>query len=89
MCLHVCKYSVYIYIYIYIYITLYHHLTYHLSENSVIKHLIIKHNNSTNQLTSSDVRKILKDDTIIIYKNNNKKQIQILEAISIKIKKQT
>ena len=34
-------------------------LTYHLSENSAIKqHLIIKHNNCTNQLTSSDVRKI-------------------------------
>ena len=43
--------------------------TYQLSENGAIKpHLIIKHN-STNQLTSSDVRKILTDDTIIIYKN--------------------
>ena len=30
-------------------------LTYHLSENSAIKHQIIKHNNNTNQLTSSDV----------------------------------
>ena len=47
--------------------------TYHFSEKSVIKqHLIIKHNNSTNQLTSSDVRKILTDNTMIIYKNNNK-----------------
>ena len=54
--------------------TLSGHLSYHLSENSTIKqHLIIKQNNSTNQLTSSDVRKILTDDTIIIYKNNNKK----------------
>ena len=45
-----------------------------LTENSAIKrHLIIKHDNSTNQLTSSDVRKILTDNTIIIYKNNNKK----------------
>ena len=36
------------------------------------KHLIIKHNNSTNQLTSFPVRKIFTDNTIIIYKNNNK-----------------
>ena len=50
-----------------------HHLTYHLSENRAMKrHLIIKHNNNTNQLTSSDVRNILTDNTIIIYKNNNK-----------------
>ena len=34
--------------------TLSHCLTNHLSENSTIKqHLIIKHNNSANQLTSS------------------------------------
>ena len=65
--------------------TLSHHLTYHFSENSAIKqHLILKHNNSTNQLKSSNVRKIL---TIIIYKNNNKKQLQILEAICIKNRK--
>ena len=51
-------------------------LTYHLSENSAIKqHLIIKHNNTTNQLTLSDGRKVLTDNTIIIYKNNNKKTI--------------
>ena len=61
------------------------YVTYHLSENSAIKqHLIIKHNNSTNQLTSSDVRKILTDNTIIIYKNNNNKGLQILETIYIK-----
>ena len=42
------------------------------------------HNNSTKQLKSSDVRKILTDNTIIIYKNNNNKQLQILEAMSIK-----
>ena len=47
--------------------TLSRHPTYHLSKNSVIKqHLIIKHN-STDQLTSSDVRKIITDNTIIIY----------------------
>ena len=50
-----------------------HRLTYHLSENSTIKqHLIIKHNNSTNQLTSSNVRKILTNNTMIIYKINKK-----------------
>ena len=65
--------------------TLSHRLTYHLSENSSIKqHLIIKHNNSTNQLTSSEVRKIPKDNTIIIYKSNNKKRLQIQEPICIK-----
>ena len=42
--------------------------------------LIIKYNNSTKQLTSSDVRKILTDNTIIIYKYNNKNRLQILEA---------
>ena len=63
--------------------TLSRRLTYHLSENSAIKwHLIIKQNNITNQLTSSD--KILTDNTIIKHKNNNKKQIKILEAICIK-----
>ena len=61
-----------------------HRLTYHFSENRAIKqHLTIKHN-STNQLSSFDVKKILTDNTIIIYKNNNKKQLQILEAICIK-----
>ena len=44
--------------------TLSRHLTYHLSENSTIKqHLIIKYNKSTDQITSSDVRKILTDNT--------------------------
>ena len=61
--------------------TLSHRLTYQLAENSAIKqHLIIKYNNSTNQLTFSDVRKILADNTMIMYKNNNKKRLQILEA---------
>ena len=46
--------------------TLSHCVTYHLSENSDIKHLIIKYNNNSNQLTSFDVRKILIDNTIII-----------------------
>ena len=38
-------------------------------KNSAIKqHLIIKHNNNTYRLTSSDVEKIFTDNTIIIYK---------------------
>ena len=37
--------------------------------SSTEEHIIIKHNNSTDQLTPSDVRNILKDDTNIIYKN--------------------
>ena len=53
-----------------------HCLTHHVSENSALKqHLIIKHNNSTKQLTFSDIRKILSDNTVIIYRNNNDKQI--------------
>ena len=48
-------------------------LTYHLSENSARKsYLIIKYNNSKVQLTSSDIRKILTENLIILYKNNNK-----------------
>ena len=59
--------------------TLSHHLNYHLSENSAIKQdFIIKHSNSTNQLTFSNVRKILTDNSIIIYKSNNKKWLHIL-----------
>ena len=46
-------------------------------------HLLIKYNNSTDQLTSV-VGKILTDNTIIIYKFTNKKQLQIQEAICIK-----
>ena len=53
-------------------------LTYHLSENSVMKqHLIIKHYNSTNQLTSSDIRKILTDNTTIIYKTIKKNDYKL------------
>ena len=56
-------------------------LIYHLSENSVIKqHLIMQRNNSTDQITSSDVRKIPTNNN-----NNNNKRLQILEAIYIKI----
>ena len=47
-------------------------LTYHLSMNSIIKHSVLKLYNSTSQLTSSDVKKILTDNSKIISKNNNK-----------------
>ena len=53
--------------------TLSRRLIYHLSENSIIKYLIIRHNNCTNQFTSSYVRNIFTDNTIIIYKYDNKK----------------
>ena len=60
-------------------------LTYHLSENSAIKqYLIIKYNNINSQLTSSNIRKILTDNIIIIYKNNNKKTMN-LDKIKLKI----
>ena len=36
---------------------------------------MIKHDYCSNQLTSSDVRKILTDNTIIIYKNKLQKTI--------------
>ena len=62
----------------------------YLSENIAIKqHLIIKYNNSTNQLASSNVRKILTDIAIVICKNNNKKRSQIQEEICIKNKNWT
>ena len=64
-------------------------LTYHLSENSAIKQRLIIKYNSTSQLQPSDVNKILTDNTIIIYKNNNEKRFQILEAICIKNKIKT
>ena len=52
--------------------TLSSRLTYLLSENSVIKQdLIMKYYNSTDQLTSTNVRKILTYNTMIIYENNN------------------
>ena len=75
-----------LYIYIYIY-TSSRHLTYQLSENRALKkHLIIKHNIITNQLTSSDVRKIFSDNRMIIYKNSNKKRLHIPQSICIKKK---
>ena len=45
-----------------------------------------KHNKDTDKLKSADVRRILINKTKIIYKNNNKKSLQILEAINIKNK---
>ena len=43
-----------------------------------------KHNKDTDKLTSTDIRKILINNTKIIYKNNNKNRLQILKAISKK-----
>ena len=37
-----------------------------------------KHNKDSNKLESSDIRKILINNTKIIYKNNNKNCLQIL-----------
>ena len=42
-----------------------------------------KHNKDTDTLKSPDIRKILINNTKIIYKNINKKHFQILEAITI------
>ena len=42
---------------------------------------------AADKIKSSDIRKILINNTKIIYKNNNKNRLQILEAITIKIKK--
>ena len=47
-----------------------------------------KHNNDTDKLKSSDIRKILIDNTKSIYKDN-KNCLQILEAISIQNKTST
>ena len=43
-----------------------------------------KHNKDTDKLRSPDIRKILINNTKIIYKNNNKNRLQVLEAITIK-----
>ena len=58
-------------------ITLSRRLTFRLSENSTIKqHLIRKQNNTTNQFTSSDLRKSLTDNTIkTMIKNDYKSKL--------------
>ena len=59
-------------------------LTYHLSDISAIKqHIMTKYNKDTDLLKSPDIRKILINNTKIIYKNN-KKHLQILKAITKK-----
>ena len=69
--------------------TLFCRLTYHLSDTSAIKQQIITKHNSPDLNTSSNIRKILTKNTTILYKNNNKKRLQILEALCIKkLKKQ-
>ena len=47
---------------------------------------MIKNNKDTDKLKSPDIRKILINNINIIYKNNNKNRLQILEAITKKLK---
>ena len=59
---------------------------YHLSDISAIKqHLKTKHNKDIDKLKSRDIRKILINNTKIMYKNNYKNRLQILEVITMKI----
>ena len=68
--------------------TLSRRLTYSLFEVSAIKQQIrTKHDKETDKLKSPDIKKILINNTKIIYKNNNINCLQILEAITIKKKK--
>ena len=61
-----------------------------LSDISAIKqHIMTKHNKDTDQVKSPDIRKILSNNTKMIYKNNKKKRLQILKAKTIKNKKPT
>ena len=48
-----------------------------------------KHNKNTDKLKFLEIRKILINHTKMIYKTINKNYLQILEAITIKIKKKT
>ena len=41
-------------------------------------------NKNTNKLKSPDIRKIRTKNTKIIYENNNKNHLEILEALTIK-----
>ena len=43
-----------------------------------------KHNKDTDKLKSPDIRKILINNTNVLFKNNNKNCLQILEAITMK-----
>ena len=43
-----------------------------------------KHNKDTDKLESTDIRKVLINNSKIVYKNNNKICLQILETITIK-----
>ena len=48
-----------------------------------------KYNKDTDNLKSLDIRKILVNNTKVIYKNSYKNRFQILEAITIKNKEKT
>ena len=45
-----------------------------------------KHNKDTDKHNSPDIRHVLINNTNIMYKNDNKNRLQILEAITIKDK---
>ena len=63
---------------------------YHFSDLSAIKqYLMTKHNKDTDKLKCPDIGKILINNTKIMYKNNDKNHLQILEVITIKKKKTT
>ena len=46
-----------------------------------------KHNKDTDKLKSYDIRKILINNTKILFKINNKNRLEILEALTMKKKK--
>ena len=50
---------------------------------------MIKYIKDTDKLKSTDIRNILINNSNIIYKNNSKNRLQILEAITIQRKKTT
>ena len=76
---HIYIYTHHIYIYIYISTTLSRRLTMHLSDTSSIAQHLKKHSCPTTQL-----RKILTDNTTILEHQNNKQKLQILEALYIR-----
>ena len=74
-CIPCCYTKLYIYIYIYVYI----YITMHLSDTSSIAQHLKKHSCPTTEL-----RKILTENTTIIEHQNNKQKLQIPEALDIR-----
>ena len=63
--------------------TLSRRLIYHLLDISAIKqHLMTEHDKDIDKLKSIDIKKILINTTKIIYENNNKNRLLILETIT-------